>query len=150
MHEIFNNPGVSQTDTINFVPVQYDTSSGNLVIQGQEIALGGSGSGIGASLAYSPASGSVDPGIGITGFGGSTGRLKVTLSGNTTFAGLPAGADAQQLLIIVVSGAFTLTLTALGTTSGKQILASSSVVLSLHDALQLVYDAGLAQWVVLL
>lgn len=144
-----NNPGASVSRTVNFVPVQYDTTTGNLVIQGQEVSISGGGGGIGASLAYAPTSGSIDPGSGISGFSGTTGRLKVTLSGNTTFAGLPGGSDGQQLLIIVVSGNFSLTLTALGSTAGKQILASVNLTLALNDAVQLVYDIGLSQWVLL-
>lgn len=96
---------------------------------------------------YSPNTGSIDPGNGIPGFNIGTGRLKVTLAGNTTFAGLPAGADGQFLILVVVAGNFTLTLTAAGNTAGAAILASNSVNLILSDALPLMFDGPLNQWI---
>jgi hypothetical protein len=111
----------------------------------------GGGGGMGADLAYSPGSGTIDPSI--TGFeaglgGSGTGRLKVTLSGNTSFEGLPAGVDGQQLYIIVVSGNYTLTLLALnGSTAQAEMMASGALALNLYDCAQLFYDGTLSQWV---
>jgi len=110
-----------------------------------------SGGGIGASLAFSPGTGVIDPTIaGFVASAGSTGtvRLKVTLAGNTTFEGLPAGADGQQLYIIVVSGNFLLTLSHLnGATAQKQIVSSRDLSYALDDTAQLFYDSGLGAWV---
>lgn len=115
--------------------------------------LGGGGGGSGNALAYSPSSGNVDPGAGLAGFQAGlgtsgTGRLKVTLSGNTTFAGLPAGVDGQRLFILVVAGAFQLTLTVNGSTAGAKMFGEASPTLPLNDCIQLFYDSGLAEWVI--
>lgn len=115
--------------------------------------LGGSssGGGLGNALAFAPSSGVIDPTI--AGFvaalgAGSTGRLDVTLSGDTSFEGLPAGADGQQLFITVVSGNFTLTLLHLnGSTAQKQILASTDFSYTLGDTAQLFYSKALGQWI---
>lgn len=116
-------------------------------------ASGSSGSGgIGAPLAFAPASGTIDPSI--TGFIAvagptGTGRLQVTLSGNTSFEGLPAGADGQQLFIeVIAAGADQLTLLHLnGSTAQKQIFASRDVSYVVGDVAQLYYDGGTSQWV---
>lgn len=110
------------------------------------------GGGVGPAVACSPSSGTIDPtiagfkaGIGAAG----TGRLNVTLSGNTSFEGLPAGVDGQQLFIVVVSGNFTLTLLVNnGSTAQAQVLGSGALTASLDDALSLYYDAGIGKWVV--
>lgn len=108
-------------------------------------------SGIGNALAFSPASGTIDPTI--TGFvagvgSAGTGRLKITLSADTSFEGLPAGADGQQLFLLIVAGAFTLTLLHLnGATAQAQIFASVDFSCTLNDCLQLFYDIGLSKWV---
>jgi hypothetical protein len=113
-------------------------------------ALGG----IGAALAYSPSSGSIDPGTGIAGFlaaagPSGTGRLLITLSAATIFAGLPVAADSQELYLTVVAGNYTLTLTAFGTTSGSQIMApGTGLALQLYATAHLLYTAGsLNNWV---
>lgn len=128
------------------------TSNGGTAAPTFQPASGGGGGGIGADLSYSPSSGAVDPGAGISGFVAAagtsgTGRLKVTLSGATTFAGLPAGADGQQLFIMVVAGAYSLTLTAFGTTAGAEIFASNSFTFQEFDCAHLLYDSALSQWV---
>lgn len=104
--------------------------------------------GLSASLAYSPASGSIDPGAGISGFASSVGRLNITLSGDTTFAGLPSGAvDGQQLVLAVVAGNYVLTLDAFGATVGAPFMASSSIELVAYDAILAYWDKGLEMWV---
>ena len=107
--------------------------------------------GYGPALAYAPFSGAVDPGAGITGFSGLTGRLNVTLSGNTTFAGLPPGIyDGMPLVVVVVGGNYTLTLSAFsGSTVGAEFFASNSLIIVAYDAVSLYYDGGLGQWVIL-
>ena len=111
----------------------------------------GSGGGIGGSINYAPAAGVIDPTIAgfVAAAGASgTGRIKVTLSGNTSFEGLPKGADGQQLFIMVVSGNFTLTLLeGDGATAQAEILASTNFSYGLGDTAQLFYDTGLSQWV---
>lgn len=107
---------------------------------------GAGGSGIGAALAFASPPGVIDPAI--VGFTSGIGRLKTTLSANTSWEGLPAGADAQQLLVIIVAGNFTLTLLHLnGGTAQKQILASGDFNITLGDSIGLVYDVGLGQWI---
>lgn len=120
------------------------------------IGISGTGGGgaMGTSLAYSPSAGSDDPGTGITGFVASlgstgTGRLKVTLAGDTTFAGLPAGVDGQKLYITVVAGNYVLTLTAAGSTAGAEMYGpAGGLNLALNSTAQLFYDGGLGQWVI--
>jgi hypothetical protein len=103
--------------------------------------------GLGAAVAFAPASGTIDPSIaGFTAGLGSvgTGRINVTLAGNTSFEGLPAGVDGQQLQILVVSGNFTLTLLVDNeSTAQKEILGSNNLAAALGDALTLYYDASL-------
>lgn len=114
-------------------------------------APSGAGGGLGADLAFAPPSGVIDPAIaGFVAAAGpsGTGRLLVTLSANTSFEGLPAGADGQQLFITVVAGNFQLTLLHLsGATLQKEILATYDFVYPLNNSAQLFYDAGLGQWV---
>lgn len=117
-------------------------------------AANASGSGgIGSSINFAPAGGSIDPAIAgfHAGLGSNgTGRLKVTLTADTSFQGLPAGLDGQQLYITVVSGAFNLTLLHLnGATAQKQIRAGADTLIGLNDSLQLFYDGGLSQWVLI-
>lgn len=109
-------------------------------------AAAAGGGGIGSSINFSPAAGTIDPSI--AGFTTSVGRIKVTLAGNTTFEGLPVGADGQQLFITIVAGNFFLTLSPLnGATAQKQIRASGAPTYQLNDTAQLFYDVGLGQWV---
>ncbi len=109
---------------------------------------GSGGGGIGASINYASPSGTIDPAI--AGFRPGVGRIKVTLSGNTAWEGLPGASDAQQLLVTIVAGNFTLTmLHTNGATAQKQILASGDFLFHLGDTFQLVYDAGLGQWLLL-
>lgn len=110
----------------------------------------GSG-GLGALITFNPPSGVIDPSI--TGFvaglaPSGTGRINITLSADTSFEGLPAGVDAQQLFLTIVSGNFVLTLLHLnGSTAQKQILSSKDFAYALGDTAQLFYDGGIAQWV---
>ena len=108
-------------------------------------------SGVGPSLAYAPFSGTVDPGTGITGFSGLTGRLNVTLAGNTTFVGFPAGAyDGMPLTVLIVGGNYTLTFSPRNaSTAGAQFLASDFYEILQYDALSMYYDGGLGQWVII-
>lgn len=140
-------PGPATNGGDNIQTVTYDLNTGQARAGPLVISLGGGG-GIGSALTYSPATGSIDPGTGITGFSSSTGRLKITLAGNTTFAGLPVGTDAQILYLMVVSGGFTLTLTANGSSSGSAFFASTSFVAQLDDCLQVFFDSGLNKWVI--
>lgn len=119
------------------------------------VAAPAAGGGIGSSINYAPAAGADDPGTGVTGFvatagSGGTGRVKITLAGNTTFASWPAGADGQQLFLTIVAGNFFLTLTHLASApAGKKFLASQDLSYALNDTAQLLYDSGLAQWLVI-
>jgi hypothetical protein len=141
------NPGPGTTSTDNWVGAQYDPVTGLLYANGASISVGGSGGGgLGTKVSYSPSSGTIDPSI--TGFtaglgSAGTGRLNVTLSGNTTFEGLPAGADGQQLAILIVSGNYTLTLSSFNaSTAQKKIVASGNPTGVLYDALSFYYDAS--------
>jgi len=78
------------------------------------------------------------------------GRIKLTLTANTTWLGLPAGNDAQQLFITVVSGNFLFTLDAFGATAQSQIASSANALYALNDTAQLFYDGGLTKWVLVL
>lgn len=120
---------------------------------GTSSSSGGGGGGIGPAIAFASPPGTIDPAIAgfIAGVGNAgTGRIKVTLSNDTAWEGLPTGADTQQLIIVIVAGNFTLTLLHLnGLTTQKQILASGDFLYQLGDALELVYDSALAQWMLL-
>lgn len=115
----------------------------------------GGGGVVGAALNYSPAAGAVDPGTGIAGFvaaaQGGTSRIFVTLAGNTVFAGLPTGADGQQLFVTVRAGNFTLTQTYNGTTAGSKVFgnaAAGSFIVGLGDTMQFFYTAGsINEWI---
>jgi len=112
---------------------------------------GGGGGGIGNTLAFASPSGVIDPSIAgfVAGVGSAgTGRLNVTLTANTSWEGLPAGSDTQQLFITIVSGNFVLTLLHLnGSTAQTQILASTDFSYALGDTAQLYYSGALGQWV---
>jgi hypothetical protein len=118
--------------------------------ENQNIPGGGSG-GVGAEISYTSPTGTVDPSI--TGFvagigSNGTGRIKITLTANTSWQGLPAGTDGQTLSLTVVSGAFTFTLLARdGSTALQQIMASGNFVLAQYDSIGLIYSSSLAQWV---
>ena len=58
-------------------------------------AAGGSGSLLGAGIAYAPPAGSITPAP--AGFTSSVGRIYITLAGDTTFNSWPAGVNGQQL-----------------------------------------------------
>lgn len=111
---------------------------------------GGSGGGLGKVITFtSPSGASVDPNIVgfVAGVGSAgTGRIRVTLSGDTTWVGFPAGADGQQTMIEVVSGNFTLTLAAFGVTTQKQFQGSRSISYVLDDTASIYYDSGAAVW----
>lgn len=138
----------------------------NLVLKGSKIyynyntgadgvvnlaAIGGGGGGLGPSLAYAPGAGVIDPAIAgfIAGLGSlGTGRINVTLAGNTSFEGLPAGIDGQQIAITLVAGNFQLTLLHNdASTAQSEIFGSNDEVLSLGDSASLYYDGGLGKWV---
>jgi hypothetical protein len=109
------------------------------------------GGGIGNALNFASPSGTIDPSITgfVAGLGTSgTGRIKVTLSADTAWEGLPAGVDRQQLFVEIVAGNFVLTMLALnGATAQKKISASGDFRYGLLDTGQLYYDSGLTQWV---
>ena len=109
------------------------------------------GGGIGPAIAFNSPAGVIDPNIvGFTAGVGSagTGRIKVTLAADTSWEGLPAGTDGQQLVILVVAGNFTLTLLALsGATAQAKILSNLNFAIRLNSSLSLTYDATLAQWI---
>jgi hypothetical protein len=116
---------------------------------------GGSGGGIGSSINYAPASGADDPGTGVTGFvatagSAGTGRVKITLTGNTTFASWPAGADGQQLFLTIAAGNFTLGLLTGGGAGAAFLAPASPFDFQLGDTIPLIYDAGLAKWLLTL
>jgi hypothetical protein len=128
---------------------------GGVTVQATAGAISGVGGGVGPEIAYTSPSGTIDPaitgftaGVGIAG----TGRVRVTLAANTTWQGLPAGADGQTLVLMVVAGNFTLTLAALdASTLLQEIMASGSTVpLALYDAVELVYSASLGNWVLII
>ena len=112
---------------------------------------GSGGSGIGPAISFTSPSGTIDPSI--TGFTSGlgqagTGRIKVTLSANTSWQGLPAGTDGQQLTVVVVAGNFTLTLlNNNGSTAQWPILASGPFSANLNDSLSLIADTGLSKWI---
>jgi hypothetical protein len=113
--------------------------------------LGATGfSGRGPQLAYAPSTGTVSPAP-VPGFDGYTGRINITLAGNTNFIGLQSGFyGGHELVLAVVAGAFTLTLTPGDpSTTAAQFMASSTITLALFDAVELYYDVGLLKWVVL-
>lgn len=111
-----------------------------------QFAAAASGGTAGAFINFAPPAGIIDPTI--VGFTSNTGRIKVTLAGDTTFEGLPAGTDGQQLYITVVAGNFTLTLAHLnGATAQAEIRASADRPYALNDTAYLFYDGGLGQWV---
>lgn len=112
-----------------------------------------SGGGLGSLINFTSPTGTIDPSI--TGFvagtgASSTGRINLTITANTSWEGLPAGADGQQLFITVVTGAFTLTLLHLnGSTAQAKIRASNDFAYALNDTAQLFYDSGLGQWILI-
>jgi hypothetical protein len=112
----------------------------------------GGGGGVGASINYAAPTGTIDPAI--TGFQaglGSSGTriIKATLTGNTSLEGLPAGVPGQSLSIVVVSGAFTLTLLhQSGATTQQPIYASGDIPLALGDCTNLVADSTLG-WILI-
>ena len=80
-----------------------------------------------------------------------TGRIRITITANTSWQGLPAGVDGQTLVLIVVSGAFTFELLALdSSTALHQIMASANSSYEEYDAAQLVYSSSLSNWVLIL
>lgn len=94
---------------------------------------------LGSRLAFaSPAGGAVAAAP--VGFSSATGRLLVTLTGNTTWTSLTAGADGQLLEVKVVTGAFTLVLPA-AVFNGVGDLA-----LGLNNGVLMYYDAVTTAW----
>jgi hypothetical protein len=119
-------------------------------------AGGGSGNGcLGPAVVYASASGTSDPGAGIAGFTAATasaqgtGRLNVTLSGNSVWDGLPAGFDGQQLTVLIVAGNFTLQFPVNQATAGSPFLANGTYQIGLDGTLQLYMDTTLNAWVVM-
>jgi len=126
-------------------------SNGSLAFE-----AGGGGGGIGTELAYAPADGSIDPGTGIAGFGAGVGILLITLSGATTFAGLPAGTGRQQLLLCILptsTAGSTLTIPSGAATAGDPFLTSQGsdpgIQLQIGDTIQCVYSPTEASWLVI-
>lgn len=94
---------------------------------------------LGPSLAYaSPAGAAVAANP--LGFTTSTGRLLVTLSGNTTWISFPVGSDGQLLEIKIVAGAFILTLPA------TVFSGFGDLDLTLNNGVLTYYDTGLVIW----
>jgi hypothetical protein len=111
----------------------------------------GSGGGLGSVLAFTAAAGSADanpPGFVAAAGSAGTGRLEITLTANSVFPTLIAGADGQTLIVSVVAGAFTLTL---GPTGGGLLAPfrqANPNILNLLDAVTLYYYGGAVnQWV---
>jgi hypothetical protein len=115
----------------------------------------GGGGGIGTELVYAPADGDQDPGEGIAGFGSGVGILLLTLSGPTTFAGLPAGTGRQQLLLCILpasTAGSTLTLPSGASTEGAPFLnsaGSAGFEFQIGDTLQCVYSPTEESWLLL-
>ena len=118
------------------------------------IGSGGAGGGAGAEIAYTSPTGTIDPNLSgfVAGLGSAgTGRIRITITANTSWQGLPAGVDGQTLVLIVVSGAFTFELLALdSSTALHQIMASANSSYEEYDAAQLVYSSSLSNWVLIL
>jgi hypothetical protein len=108
--------------------------------------------GVGAEIAYTSPTGTIDPAI--TGFvaglqSAGTGRIRLTITANTSWQGLPAGVDGQTLTLEIVAGNFTFELLANdASTALKEILCSGSPrAYQLYDAPQLQYSGNLTKWV---
>jgi hypothetical protein len=99
---------------------------------------------LGKRLAYtSPAGGAVAAApLGfVAGIGpGATGRLLVTLTANTTWTSLTAGADGQLLEVKVVAGNFTLTL------PQSAFNGVADLALALNNGVLMYYDATVGAW----
>jgi hypothetical protein len=103
------------------------------------------GSGLGAWLAYASPAGTSNN-VAPTGFGSSIGRLWVTLgSGNATWTGLTAGADAQLLILTNADTANDLTIdvaNAASTATNRFYGSPGSYSLSPGNSLWLCYYGG--------
>jgi hypothetical protein len=118
--------------------------------------ISSSGGTVGASLAWSPASGNVDAGSTMVGFVSGLGALatefiNITLSGNTTNAGWPVGAHGQKIIVTLTSGAYSFTQTANGSTSGKKVSFSQNMIYTnggtnQGDSFWMIYDGLLGYW----
>lgn len=114
---------------------------GNLFGPTGLVSSGGSSSGakLGARLAFaSPAGAGVAAAP--AGFSTATGRLLVTLSADTTWVSLTAGADGQLLEVKVVAGAFTLTL------PQANFNGVGDLAVALNNGVLLYYDATVGGW----
>jgi hypothetical protein len=133
----------------------YAADTGLVVSNGSTWGAVGSGSGggggLGPSIAYAPAAGTIDaaPAGFTAGLGSAgTGRINVTLAGNTTIKSLPAGVDGQQVIWLIKAGAHTLTLEEdSGSEANPNFFGSENLQGALGDALNTYYDGGLAEWV---
>lgn len=99
----------------------------------------GSGAKLGSRLTYTSPSGA---GVAAApaGFATTTGRLLVTLTADTTWVSLTAGADGQLLEVVVVAGAFTLTLPA------ADFPGFGDLNLGLNNRALLYYDSTDTAW----
>lgn len=94
---------------------------------------------LGARLAFaSPSGGAVAAAP--AGFNGLIGRLLVTLSADTTWASLTAGADGQLLEVKVIAGNFTLTL------PQSAFHGIGDLALTLNNGALLYYDSTVPGW----
>jgi hypothetical protein len=112
-----------------------------------KFATGGGGGGgqpvLGAASPYASPSGVV-PTAAPPGFTSTTGRVNVTLSGNTTWDAMTAGSDGQLIAVSIVSGNFTLTLPA-----GAGFRApAGGTILSLQTTKLMYYDTTAGLWVI--
>lgn len=138
------NPGPASSVRNNSEAVLYDPSTGILFAGGTTLNLGGAG--VGGIITYTAPTGTVDPIL--TGFQSGlatagTRLVKITLSGNTNFIGLPAGTVGQMLYLAVIAGAFNLSLVPFGATSQAVIFASGTVPITAGDCIGLQYDSVL-------
>lgn len=112
------------------------------------IGSGGGGSGgqpvLGPAVNYNSPSGVIALAA-PPGFAATTGRINVTLSGNTTWQALTAGADGQVIALSVVAGNFILTLQ-----DGAGFRApAGGILLSLKTSVFLYYNTAGAIWATL-
>lgn len=151
---VAGNPGPASTGLVNLVPVQYDISTGELVIQGTEWALGSLGAigsgratvalSAGATNNLSPLS--AWPGIGLTQYG----RLILTApSGTANVTGLLAGNDNQWCLIVNNDPTNNVTLNSLnaGSSAANRFSYVADLILPPGGSVIGVYDATFATWI---
>jgi len=105
---------------------------------GTVVSTGGGAATLGTRLAYASPSGVVAAAP--AGFNSGVGRLLVTLSADTTWTALTAGADGQLLEVKIVAGNFTLTL------PQADFGGVGDIGLGLNNGILLYYDSTAAKW----